>query len=454
MKTSTTTKSTQKKSFVHLHTHTEYSLLDGAARVKDIFAKAHSLNQNAIAITDHGNLFGALEFSKQAVKFTDPQADFYTFMKEKRPFIIKPIIGCEVYCCDNMLNKTYEGGTKPKFDHLVLLAKNEIGYKNLIKIVSFSYTKGFYYKPRVDMALIKKHSKGLICLSGCLGGALAQAVRLGKTKEATEIATEFKTIFKDDYYIEIQDHNLIEQKRIIPVLASIASDLKIKLVATNDLHYVNKEDWAMQKVLQCISFRKQISPDELDEDAPAAISSIGNDATNTENPGTDDSGYFATREYYLKSYDEMLELFPNLEESLTNTQEVADKCECHFFTKQQLFPSFETKCETPTQMLRRLTFEGIARKYKKLTEEVKTRAEYELGLIERLGFVDYFLIVWDFIHYAEKNGIPVGPGRGSGVGSIVAYALNITRPDPLKYGLIFERFLNPDRISNPDFDIE
>ena len=432
--------------FAHLHVHTEFSLLDGATRISDIFKRAEQLGQSGVAITDHGNMFGVLEFCKQATKFTDPEANFYKFMKERRPFKVKPIIGCEFYVDKDMDIKTSVDGKAPKFEHIVLLAKTAEGYKNLIKLTSFAHTRGFYYKPRIDMAFLKDHSKGLICLSGCLAGAVPRALLHGETVAAREIAREFKALFGDDYYIELQDHGIAEQKYVIPSLIELARELKIKLVATNDVHYLNKEDSGMQKVLQCIAFRKNIDPAEVYDTNDTVASRVSNNS---------EDDYFPTKEFYLKSRTEMEELFGNVPDALDNTQEIVDKCDCYYFEYNNLFPEFTTdNGESVVDALKRLTYEGLNRKYKTLTKEVTERADHELALIEKLGFVDYFLIVYDFIRYAESRDISVGPGRGSGVGSIVAYALSITKVDPLKYSLLFERFLNPARVSPPDFDID
>jgi len=454
-KTTDTTKNEdniQLRPFVHLHTHTEFSLLDGATRISDMFKYAYSIGQPAIAITDHGNMYGVLEFAKAAAKFTDPQMDFFEFMAKKVPFKVKPIIGCEVYMCPDRKAKQSEGGKAPKLEHLVLLCKNETGYKNLIKMMSIANTEGFYHKPRIDIDLLKQHVEGLVCLSGCLGGAVPRALLNGEYEKANNIAKEFKVLFGDDYYIEIQDHNLLEQRQVLPNLIRIARENNIKLVATNDTHYLKKEDWAMQKVLQCIAMRKTLSPDELVESsATAQTAPLSHDAT----ASVSGDSYFLTHEYYIKNREEMEALFSNCLDAIDNTIEIANKCEPYFFERKPLLPKFKPPKEfTPAKYLRKLTYDGLNKKYSEITDEIKLRADYELGLIEKLGFVDYFLIVWDFIAFAENKGIAVGPGRGSGVGSIVAFALNITKPDPLKYSLIFERFLNPDRISNPDFDID
>lgn len=434
------------KRFVHLHVHTEYSLLDGATRIGKLFSACDEMNMPAVAITDHGNMYGALEFVKAAVRHTDPKADFYEFMEQKRPYKVKPIIGCELYMCEDMRVRSTQGGKMPKYNHLILLAKNENGYKNLIKLVSRSFTEGLYYKPRIDMALLKEYTGDLICLSACIAGVIPQAILAGDMAKADAYVKEFKSMFGEDFYIEIQDHNIKDQKFVLPHLVKLARDNGVKIVATNDVHYLTKADSTMQKVLQCISFRTTMvyNEDELKQDVGMT------------DEGISDDGYFPTKEFYLKSYDEMRSLFPTLPESLQTTLEIADKCDgCYYFRKEPLLPSFYPEDGSePYEYLRKLTFDGLAAKYGEITEEINTRAEYELGVIHRLGFVDYFLIVWDFIHWSETHDVPVGPGRGSGAGSIVAYAIGITKVDPLKYQLIFERFLNAERVSNPDFDID
>ena len=438
----------QNKEFVHLHVHTEYSLLDGATRIGKLFPACGEMGMPAVAITDHGNMYGVLEFVKAAVKYTDPKADFYEFMAEKRPFKIKPIIGCELYMCEDMHVKSSAGGKMPKYNHLILLAKNEKGYHNLIQLVSRAYTEGLYYKPRIDMPLLRQYTEGLICLSACIAGVIPQAILAGDLDTADAYVKEFKRLFGDDFYIEIQDHNIKDQKVVLPHLVRLAHENGVKIVATNDVHYLTKADATMQKVLQCISFRTTMvyNEDEVRQETADGVTG----------EGITDDGYFPTKEFYLKSYDEMAALFPGLPESLSVTREIADKCDgCYYFRKEPLLPSsIPADGSEPYEFLRKLTFDGLRRKYGTVTDEIEKRAEYELGVIHKLGFVDYFLIVWDFIHWSETHDVPVGPGRGSGVGSIVAYAIGITKVNPLKYQLIFERFLNSERVSNPDFDID
>ncbi|MCL2860847.1 MAG: DNA polymerase III subunit alpha [Firmicutes bacterium] len=438
--TNPTNNSTQ---FAHLHIHTEYSFLDGAARTDKIYSEAYEKGISALAITDHGSMYGIYEFVKQAVRHTDKDADFFQFMKERRPFRVKPIIGCEVYVCPDRHKKESIGGRAPKLEHLVLLAKNETGYKNLIKLCSFGYIEGFYYKPRVDMELLKKYSEGLICLSGCLAGPVARALLNGEIERGETVADELKNLYKEDFYIELQDHGILEQKQVNPLLISLAKKKNIKLVATNDVHYLKRSDSKMQKVLQCISFRETL-------DAFEGKQTSGMDG---EQRGRDD--YFPTDEFYLKDRSQMEELFSHIPEALSNTLEIASKCEPYFFTEQSLYPTFTTSDNSSTKdYLKKLTYEGLEKKYKSLTKEIKDRADYELKVVDNMGFNDYYLVVNDFVQFAYDNDISVGPGRGSGVGSIIAYALGITKVDPLKYGLLFERFLNPDRVSAPDFDID
>ncbi|MCL2256009.1 MAG: DNA polymerase III subunit alpha, partial [Firmicutes bacterium] len=429
--------------FAHLHVHTEYSFLDGAARTDKIFSEAYEKGISALAITDHGSMFGVYEFVKRAVKHTDPKADFFKFMKERRPFRVKPIIGCEVYVCPNRHVKQTVGGRAPKLEHLVLLAKNEKGYKNLIKICSMGYVEGFYYKPRIDMEILRKYAEGLICLSGCLAGPVCRALMNGEMEKADAIADELKALFQDDFYIELQDHGIMEQKQVNPLLITLAKKKNIKLVATNDVHYLKKSDSKMQKVLQCIAFRETLDTFEGKQ-------SGGMDG---EQRGRDD--YFPTDEFYLKNRSQMEELFSHIPDAISNTLEIAEKCEPYFFTEQSLYPTFITPDGTTVkEYLKKVTYDGLQKKYPVLTDEIKERADYELRVVDNMGFNDYYLVVNDFIQYAHQNDISVGPGRGSGVGSIIAYSLDITRVDPLKYGLLFERFLNPDRVSPPDFDID
>ncbi len=403
--------------FIHLHLHTEYSLLDGAAKVDDLVDYLVKNNINACAVTDHGNMYASLYFAEECVKKG-----------------IKYIIGCELYATDDHLDKRY--GTKT--EHIVLLAKNKTGYKNIVKLDSLSYIDGFYGKPRISYEYIKKHHEGVICLSACLAGRLPQLLMNGDYEGAKKWAQEMKDVFGEDFYIELQDHNIPEEKQIIPELIKLARELDIQLVATNDVHYIEKSDWEAHDVLLCIQTKKTLAD-------PKRMK-------------------FDTQEFYMKSGDEMLELFHYVPEAISNTRVIADKIEEPVFDltpkgdpirDTSLIPLYKPDDgSTSPDYLTRLTWEGLPKRYPEITDEIKKRAEYELNIIISMGFADYFLIVWDYINWSRLQGIPVGPGRGSGVGSIVAYSIGITDVDPLKYGLIFERFLNPDRVSMPDFDVD
>lgn len=400
------------ENFVHLHVHSEYSLLDGACRIKNLVQKVKKLNQPAVAITDHGSMYGVV--------------DFY---KECKSQGVKPIIGCEVYVAPRTrFDKIHKIDSSPS--HLILLCKDKEGYQNLIKLVSSAYIEGFYNKPRIDHDLLKKHSKGLVCLSACLAGEIPKALRNNDIEKAMEIARFYKDLFKDDFYIELQNHGIKEQQRILPMLLKIATELDIKMVATNDSHYVEKEDAKTQAVLMCIQTNSVYGVDNIME--------------------------FETDEFYIKSYDEMYKLFSDYKNALSNTLEIANKCNFDFefgVTKLPLFTApngMDNK-----EFFYDLCHKGFKEKYgENANEKLKERLEYELNVITQMGYIDYFLIVYDFINYAKQNDIPVGPGRGSGAGSICAYCIGITGIDPIKYNLLFERFLNPERVSMPDFDID
>jgi DNA polymerase-3 subunit alpha len=394
--------------FVHLHLHTEYSLLDGAAKIENLFAACKENNMPAVAITDHGAMYGVIEFYNAAVKAG-----------------IKPIIGCEFYVA-----KDHRDRQDKDMEHLVLLAKDWEGYKNIVKLNSIAFVDGFYYKPRIDFELLEKHSKGLVCLSACLAGGVPRLLIKGEYEKAKQTALKYKSIFEDgDYYIELQDHGIKEQKYINPMLCKIADEIGVKTVATNDVHYINKKDAEMHDVLLCVQTGKTL-------DDPQRMK-------------------FQTDEFYLKNYQQMKELFPDREEALATTLEIAEKCNVKIRFKMALIPNYVPEDnKTPKQFIRELVEKGLPRRYAEITPQIRERVETELAIIDRMGFNEYYLIVWDFINYAKKNGIPVGPGRGSGVGSIAAYAMGITNVDPLRYNLLFERFLNPERMSMPDFDID
>ncbi len=399
-----------EKNFVHLHLHTEYSLLDGACRIDKLINHVKELNQPAVAITDHGVMYGCVDFYKKA-----------------KSEGIKPIIGCEVY----VANRTrFDKVHKLDYNHhLVLLCKNEIGYKNLSKLVSIGFIDGFYSKPRIDKEVLEKYSEGLICLSACLAGEIPRYLMNSDYEGAKEAALFYKNIFKDDYYIEIQDHGISDQQRILPQLISLARELDIKLIASNDCHYINKEDAKMQYALICVQTNKSLSdPDTLE---------------------------FETDEFYVKSTEEMYELFSYVQDACYNTLEVMEKCNFDYEFGVTKLPTFTAPNNlTNYDFFVQLCYDGLKERYKEITKELTDRLEYEIGIISNMGFVDYYLIVYDFINFAKTNDIPVGPGRGSGAGSLTAYCCGITDIDPIKYNLLFERFLNPDRISMPDFDID
>ena len=399
--------------FVHLHIHSEFSLLDGANRIKDLPVRAKELGMKAMAITDHGVMYGAI--------------DFYKACKKEG---IKPIIGCEVYVAPRSRHDK-EPNIDNKYNHLILLAKDQQGYKNLSKLVSIGFTEGYYYKPRIDLEVLEQYHEGLICLSACLAGAVNQALLNGQTEKAEEIALWHKRVFGEDYYIEIQNNGIKEQVLANQKLVQLARKLDIPLVATNDAHYLKREDAYNHEVLLCIQTGKRMS----DEDRMR----------------------FETDELYVKSPEEMSEYFSAFPDAIENTVKIADKCNVEFEFGHTILPNYDVSPEFPTHydFLKKLCDDGIKKRYgEDPSEEILKRAEYEIGVIKKMGYVDYYLIVWDFIHFAKDNGIPVGPGRGSGAGSILAYAIEITDIDPMKYGLLFERFLNPERVSMPDFDVD
>lgn len=398
--------------FAHLHTHTAYSLLDGEGTIKKILDRAKELGQTSMAITDHGCMFGVI--------------DFYEYAKS---IGIKPVLGCEVYvAARSRHDKIHE--LDAQSSHLILLAKNNQGYKNLMNIVSIGYVDGFYYKPRIDMEVLRENSEGIIALSACMIGVLSKKILNGDYEAAKQSALEFIDIFgKENYYIEIQDHGIFEQKMLNRELVRLARELDLGIVATNDIHYVKGEDAEYQDILMCIQMGKTVN----DEDRMK----------------------MSTQEMYVKSEDEMRELFGYIPEALENTQKIADMCEVDIEFGKLHLPKFDLpEGYTSPQYLRELCTQGFKRRYPDANETLKERLEYELRTIEEMGYVDYFLIVWDFIHFARKNKIMVGPGRGSAAGSIVSYCLEITNIDPIKYELIFERFLNPERVTMPDIDID
>lgn len=400
------------RDFAHLHVHTQYSLLDGFARIDKLIKRAKELDMKYVAITDHGCMFGAIDFYKKAKKEG-----------------IKPIIGCEVYTAPRSLKDK-----DPNFDkyqgHLVLLAKNMTGYKNLIKLVSKAYVEGFYYKPRVDYEELKKHSEGIIALSACLGGDIQQHLMKRNYEKAKELALSLNETFgEDNFYLELQDHGIKEQKEVNLSLLKLSKETGIPLVATNDVHYVNKEDSKTHDILLCIQTGKTFQDEKRMK--------------------------FETQEFYVKSKEEMYELFSYAPSALDNTIKIADMCNVEFDFNQIHLPEYDVPSGfTKNEYLRKLCTDGLYERFENPPQEFIDRLNYELDVIENMGYVEYFLIVWDFINFSKDNDIMVGPGRGSAAGSIVAYTLKITDIDPMKYDLIFERFLNPERVSMPDIDID
>lgn len=404
------------KDFVHLHLHTEYSLLDGACKIDNLIEHCKTNGIDTVCITDHGNMYGTLQLAEKAAVAG-----------------LKYIIGCEFYVTEDMNDKTSQSA-----EHLILLAKNRRGYINLVQLDSMAFVDGFYYKPKIDYKVLKEHSEGVICLSACLAGGIPRRLLAGDYDGAKNLALYLKEIFKEDFYIEIQDHGIDEERRVLPHLVSLANDIGVELVATNDVHYLSKSDAEMQDVLMCIQMKKQL-------DDPKRMK-------------------FATDEFYFKTGDEMAALFPNLPKAISNTRAIANKVTEPAFNLNKkgypekdntLIPTYTPEDgSTAEEYLRKLTAEGLKTRYGTPTEKELSRAEYELGIICSMGYADYYLVVWDFINWSKKNAIPVGPGRGSGVSSIVAYSIGITDVEPLQYDLLFERFLNPDRVSMPDFDID
>ena len=401
-----------KRQFTHLHLHTEYSLLDGACRIDRLFDRIKELGQNAVAITDHGVMYGCVAFYDAA-----------------KAAGIKPIIGCEVYVA-----------TRTRFDkvnridgnhHLILLCKNETGYKNLIKLVSSGFLEGFYSKPRVDRELLEQHHEGLICLSACLAGEVPQAILAGDYERAKQIALSYNELFgQGNYYIELQDHGLEQDPVVLPQLIRLSRETGIPMVATNDAHYLAREDAKMQSILLCIQTGKTIA-----------------DADRME---------FQTDEFYVKSTEEMYELFSMVPEACENTNRIAEQCNFDFTFGETKLPYFKAPDGMENQAyFEKLCWDGLERRYPgRVTRELRDRLEYEIDVVKKMGYTNYYLIVYDFINYAKSRDIPVGPGRGSGAGSLAAYCVGITDIDPIRYNLIFERFLNPERVSMPDFDVD
>ncbi len=406
--------------FVHLHLHTEYSLLDGACRIRDnegdfgsLIRKVLEYKMPAVAITDHGNMFGTIEFYRTCLEAG-----------------VKPIIGCEMYIAPRSRKERENESINQASNHLILIAKNETGYKNLMKLVSIGYLEGFYYRPRIDKQVLSSHTEGIIALSGCMKSEIARNILKQDFESAKRIASNFRDMFgKDNFYLEMMDNGINEQRIINSKLFEFSKELDIPLVATNDVHYINKEDAYLHEILLCIGTGKTL-------DDPNRMR-------------------FSTDQFYLRSPEEMHKIFKDIPEAIQNTLRVYEKCNLELDFQSIKLPEYKVpEGYSLSSYLRHLCEEGLKHRYPKFTKEIKDRLEYELAIVENMGFAGYFLIVWDFVEYARKNKIPVGPGRGSGAGSIIAYLLGITQIDPLKYGLLFERFLNPGRKSMPDLDID
>ena len=400
-------------SFTHLHVHTEYSLLDGSSKIKELVHQAKELGMDSIAITDHGAMYGVI--------------DFYKAAKEEG---IKPVIGCEIYVTTGSRFQKEARQGENRYYHLVLLAENDQGYHNLMKIVSRGFTEGFYYKPRVDYEVLERYHEGIIALSACLAGEVASYICEDNYEKAKSAALKMQEIFGEgNFFLEMQDHGISAQTKVNTALLKMSKETGIGLVATNDIHYTFKEDAEAHDILLCIQTGKKVQ----DEDRMR----------------------YEGGQYYLKSPEEMQRLFPYAREALENTGKIAERCNVEIVFGEQKVPEYDVpEGYTAVEYLRHLCEEGIVRRYEEVTDELRERLDYELKTIENMGYVDYFLIVWDFIHYAKQHGIAVGPGRGSAAGSIVAYCLEITDIDPIRYQLLFERFLNPERVSMPDIDVD
>ena len=403
-----------RDSFVHLHLHTEYSLLDGAIRMKELMKKAAEFKMPAVAITDHGNLFGAIEFYQEAVRAG-----------------VKPIIGCEAYVAPGS-HKDRPGSRRDAAYHFTLLAENETGYRNLVKLVTTAHLDGFHYAPRIDKELLAERAAGLIGLSGCLAAEINSAIQANNIEKAKQSAAEYRDILgPENFFIELHDHGMEAQRKCNSALPQIARDLGVGLVAANDVHFLRRSDHQAHDVMLCIGTGKMVQDETRMRYVP---------------------------ELYFKSPDEMREIFRDFPQAIQNTLEIGERCHLDLEFGRSKYPEYPAPAgKTRENYLRELCYDGLGQRYAKRAgsdPELIRRLDYELGVLEKTGFVSYLLIVWDFIHFAKERGIPVGPGRGSAAGSIVAYVLGITDIDPLQYGLIFERFLNPDRVSPPDIDID
>ena len=399
--------------FAHLHVHTEYSLLDGSNKIHEYVARVKELGMNSAAITDHGVMFGCIDFYRAA-----------------KAAGIKPILGCEVYVAPGSRFDREAGQTENRYYHLVLLAENNQGYQNLMKIVSKAFIDGFYYKPRVDLELLEEYHEGIIALSACLAGEVAKNLTRGFYEEAKKAALRYQEIFGEgNFFLEMQDHGIPEQQRVNQQLLRMHQETGIELVVTNDVHYTYDTDVEAHDILLCVQTGKRLQ----DEDRMR----------------------YEGGQYYVKSPEEMLKLFPYIPEALENTQKIADRCDVEIEFGVTKLPKFDVPAPyTSWEYLNKLCYDGLKERYTENLDELGKRLEYELGVIQKMGYVVYFLFVWDFIRFARDHDIMVGPGRGSAAGSLVSYTLGITKLDPIKYDLLFERFLNPERVSMPDIDVD
>ena len=399
--------------FTHLHVHTEYSLLDGSNKIKEYVKRVKELGMDSAAITDHGVMYGVIDFYKEA-----------------KANGVKPILGCEVYVAPNSRFDKEVGGGEERYHHLVLLAENNKGYANLMKIVSKGFTEGYYYKPRVDMEVLEQFHEGIIALSACLAGEVPRLLTKGLYEEAKKTALKYENCFgKGNYFFELQDHGIPAQRTVNTALLRLSKELDIPLVATNDIHYTYAEDEKSHDILLCIQTAKKVS----DEDRMR----------------------YEGGQYYVKSELEMRGLFPYAQQAIDNTAMIADRCNVEIEFGVTKLPKFEVPAGYDSwSYLNKLCADGLKERYPEDDGTIKEKLDYELDVIQNMGYVDYFLIVWDFINWAREHDIPVGPGRGSAAGSIVSYCLHITNIDPIRYSLLFERFLNPERVSMPDIDID
>src|SRR4249919_1078725 len=403
-----------RDSFVHLHLHTEYSLLDGSIRMKEVMKKASEFKMPAVAMTDHGNLFGAIEFYQEAQRAE-----------------VKPIIGCEGYVAPGS-HKDRPPSRRESAYHFTLLAENETGYRNLVKLVTAAHLDGFHYAPRIDKEMLAARSEGLIGLSGCLAGEINSAIQANNIEKAKQSAAEYRDILgSQNFFLELHDHGMEEQKMCNTALVQIAGDLGVGLVAANDVHFLRRSDHEAHDVMLCIGTGKMVQ---------------------------DESRMHYLPELYFKSPDEMRQIFRDFPEAITNTLHIGERCRLDLEFGASKYPEYPAPAgKTREKYLRELCYQGLRARYggrATADSELTRRLDYELGVLEKTGFVSYLLIVWDFIHFAKEKGIPVGPGRGSAAGSLAAFALGITDIDPLQFGLIFERFLNPERVSPPDIDVD